>query len=52
LNLAVSGILLVGAVNRIQQIPIAHWLGQEINGAGFHDAHARRNISQRALAGR
>ena len=34
-----------GSRNRLQQVPFAHRLGQEINGAGLHGAHARRNVA-------
>src|SRR3954447_26416235 len=31
--------------DRIEQILVAKWLGQEIDGTGFHGSHRHRNIS-------
>ena len=47
-NLPRLGILLFGARDGRQQVLVADRLGQEIDGARLHGAHARRNV---ALAG-
>src|SRR5262245_40475663 len=39
------GIASFGPLDRVQKILFSHRFGQEIQGAGLHGAHARRNIA-------
>src|ERR1022692_4773754 len=45
LLMASDAIAIEGLLNRIQQILVNEWLGQELHGAGFDGFHRHRNIA-------